>query len=209
MTVLSGDQLVSELVPLADRLVAAVHAMNADEVRQVLTDAAWLAGSSLAGAQHLAVVLAGMCSEDHVPAAALGWTANPAAYHRLRDGCDALTASLRAARTPEVVEAPAEPVSQPPAATQPLPPEPAATVEPSGDFEEFEPRYDEAAVRRCLAGDRTVPLGKYDRREVVRRAWVAGMNDVVIERHTGISARTALRIRQRLGLPARAGKGVA
>lgn len=96
-----GDALTAALIPVADRLVSAVHAMDADLVAQALADAADLAGDYMAGARHLAIIAAGMCSEDHTPDAALGWTHDPAAYRHFRSRADALTASLRAGRTAE------------------------------------------------------------------------------------------------------------
>lgn len=101
MTGLHGDDLTAALVPLASDLVSAVHAMNATVVGDILEHAAALAGDDpLTGAQHLAVLCAAMASEDHTTNASLGWTANPPEYRRLRDTCDALTASLRAGMTP-------------------------------------------------------------------------------------------------------------
>lgn len=96
---LQGDDLVTALIPLAERLISAVHAVDPEAVAAVLDDATELAGDFLAANQHLVVLLAGMCSEDHAANAALGWTVNPAEYHRLRSSHDALTASLRAGRT--------------------------------------------------------------------------------------------------------------
>lgn len=60
---------------------------------------------------------------------------------------------------------------------------------------------DEHAVERRMAGD-DVPVSNKERREVVRRLREAGLNDLQIERRTGIAARQVLRDRQRLGLPA-------
>jgi hypothetical protein len=96
---LTGDALTEALVPLAVDLVHAVHADNRDVVGDVFGHAAALAGDPLTAARHLAVLAAGMCSEDHGPTAALGWTLNPAEYRRLRHTTDALSASLRAGRT--------------------------------------------------------------------------------------------------------------
>lgn len=96
-----GDALTAALIPVADRLVSAVHAMDATAVAQARDDAAALAGHELLALRHLVVVLAGMCSEDHNPDAALGWTHDPAAYRHFRSRVDALTASLRAGHIAE------------------------------------------------------------------------------------------------------------
>lgn len=63
---------------------------------------------------------------------------------------------------------------------------------------------DEVAVLRAVEGDRSIRLTIAERREVVRRLCARGLNDGQIERQTGMSSRTALRIRQELGLPANA-----
>lgn len=96
---LEGDALVTALIPAAQALIDAVHALDADAVNTALGRAMWEAPGPLTGLRHLAVLLAGMCSEDHSAAAALGWTLNPDEYQRLRSSTDALTASLRAGRT--------------------------------------------------------------------------------------------------------------
>lgn len=96
---LQGDELTTALIPVADRLISAVHAVDPEAVAQALDEAATLAGNELGAARHLTVLLAAWCSEDHAAAAALGWTLNPAEYQRLRSSADALTASLRAGRT--------------------------------------------------------------------------------------------------------------
>jgi hypothetical protein len=96
---LTGDELTTALIPVADRLISAVHAVDPEGVAAALGTAMWEATGPLTGLRHLAVVLAGMCSEDHTAAAALGWTLDPARYRELRTTCDALTASLRTART--------------------------------------------------------------------------------------------------------------
>jgi hypothetical protein len=95
----TGDVLTNALVPVASALIGAVHAMDPEAVAAALADAEELAGGQLAAAQALTVLLAAWCSEDHAPAAALGWTNNPTAYHQYRSTADALTASLRAGRT--------------------------------------------------------------------------------------------------------------
>lgn len=59
----------------------------------------------------------------------------------------------------------------------------------------------ETAIRAACAGQR-VDTTIADRREIVRRLHAAGLNDRQIQRRTGISARTALRIRGQLGLSA-------
>lgn len=96
---LTGDDLTTALIPLAERLISAVHAVDANEVSALLAEATQLAGDQLGAARALAVLLAAWCSEDHSAAAALGWTVNPAEYQQLRSNHDALTASLRAGRT--------------------------------------------------------------------------------------------------------------
>jgi hypothetical protein len=58
------------------------------------------------------------------------------------------------------------------------------------------------AVARRVAGDQSVYVTKYERRECVRQLHALGMNDGPIARRLGISDRTVLRIRGRLGLPA-------
>lgn len=62
---------------------------------------------------------------------------------------------------------------------------------------------DEAAIERRLAGDR-VKLTRAERWAVVRRLHEQGLNDVQIQRRTGIHARQVMRDRQDLGLPANA-----
>lgn len=99
---LTGDRLTEALIPLAVDLVAAVHADNRAVVTDLFQHAGALAGGPLAAARHLAVVLAAMCSEDHAPAATLGWTRNPREYRRLKAVMDSLTASLHAGREPVV-----------------------------------------------------------------------------------------------------------
>jgi len=54
---------------------------------------------------------------------------------------------------------------------------------------------DEVAVHRAMRGDRAVRLRIGERAEVVRRLVELGLNDQQIERRTGISSRTALRVR--------------
>lgn len=100
-SLLHGDALISALVPIASALIGAVHSLNADEISALFAEATQLAGDHLTAARALTVLLAAWCSEDHAPAAALGWTVNPAEYQRLRSSTDALTASLRAGRTTE------------------------------------------------------------------------------------------------------------
>lgn len=60
---------------------------------------------------------------------------------------------------------------------------------------------DEVAVARRLQGDHTVRLRIADREEAVRRLHAQGLNDRPIAVQLGISDRTVLRIRHRLGLP--------
>lgn len=95
---LTGDELTVALVPLAVDLVAAVHALNRAVVADILEHAAALAGDHLTAARLLAVLCAGMVSEDHAPAASLGWTLDPAGYQRRRETEAALLASLHAGR---------------------------------------------------------------------------------------------------------------
>lgn len=65
-----------------------------------------------------------------------------------------------------------------------------------------EPRdaFDDVIVQRALAGDRGVSMTRADRLEVVRRAHAAGMADTEIADLTGMSDKTAFRIRNELGL---------
>src|ERR1700761_7268109 len=94
---LRGDELMDALVPTVARLVGAVHDLDRGAVAAAFAEAGRLAGDPLAAAWHLAVLAAGMVSEDPSPSAALGWTRNPELYHQLKSGTtDALTASLRA-----------------------------------------------------------------------------------------------------------------
>lgn len=97
-TGLTGDDLIDALIPLADHLVKAVHADNDDVVSDIVNHATALVGDPLPAAHALLVICAGMCSEDHGPKAALGWTLNRGEYRRQRKNVDALTASLRAGR---------------------------------------------------------------------------------------------------------------
>lgn len=96
-----GDDLTTALIPVALDLISAVHNLDPDGVAEALGAAQWEATGPLTGLKHLAVLLAAWCSEDHAPAAALGWTLNPGEYQRLKSSADALTASLRAGRTTE------------------------------------------------------------------------------------------------------------
>jgi hypothetical protein len=95
-TPLAGDELTAALLPLAADLVTAVHALNGVVVGDILEHAAALAGDHLAAARHLAVLCAGMVSEDHSATASLGWTLDPAGYQRRRSTEVALLASLHA-----------------------------------------------------------------------------------------------------------------
>lgn len=94
---LTGDALVTALIPAAQALIDAVHALDPDAVSAALGHAMWEAPGPLTGLRHLAIVLAAWCSEDHNETAALGWTLDPDHYRELRSTCDSLTASLRAA----------------------------------------------------------------------------------------------------------------
>lgn len=95
-----GDALITALIPVADRLISAVHALDADAVAQAFADATVLAGDDLAAARHLLVLLAGMCIEDQHADDVLAWTHNPGQYADMRDnGVPALLACLRSART--------------------------------------------------------------------------------------------------------------
>jgi hypothetical protein len=98
MPPLAGDALTAALIPLAEDLVAAVHALKSTVVADILDHAAALAGDHLAGARSLAVLCAGMASEDHGVTASLGWTLDPAGYQRRRGREAALLASLHAGR---------------------------------------------------------------------------------------------------------------
>lgn len=93
-----GDHRTETLLPLVRDLITAVHAFNRQVVADIFEHATALTGDPLAAARHLAVIAAGMCSEDHAPTAALGWTLNPAGYRRYRSSRDALSASLQAGR---------------------------------------------------------------------------------------------------------------
>lgn len=98
---ITGDELTTALIPVADRLIGAVHAIDPEAVAACLADAEEFAGGQLPAAQALTVLLAAWCSEDHSDKAALGWTLDPAAYQQLRCSTDALTASLRAGQAAE------------------------------------------------------------------------------------------------------------
>lgn len=104
-----GDELVAALIPVADRLIAAVHAMDGDDVAAALRHAALLADSELDALRHLVVLLAGCGDEDHASTALLAWTINPGEYRRLREaGLDSITASQRAARSTGLTASPQE-----------------------------------------------------------------------------------------------------
>lgn len=92
----ADDELIGALIPLAEAGIKLVHAGNATAVADLFARAAHLAGDPLTGARAVAVIALGMCSEEHTPAATLGWTRDPARYRQLRANHDALTASLRA-----------------------------------------------------------------------------------------------------------------
>jgi hypothetical protein len=95
---LPGDELTAALIPLALDLITAVHDLNPAVVADILEHAAALTGDHYTAAQHLAVLCAGMASEDHAAAASLGWTLDPAGYRIRRLTEDALAASLHAGR---------------------------------------------------------------------------------------------------------------
>lgn len=96
---LQGDELTTALIPVADRLISAVHAVDPEAVAQLLEEATQLAGDGFAATRHLIVLLAAMCIEDQSADAVLAWTHDPARYADLRDeGVPALLASLRSAR---------------------------------------------------------------------------------------------------------------
>lgn len=95
---LVGDDLMRALLPVANDLVTAVHEDDREAVAVALDAAERLACDPVTAARHLAVLCAGMCSEDHAQAASLGWTLNPREYRRLKANVDCLTASLRAGR---------------------------------------------------------------------------------------------------------------
>lgn len=63
-------------------------------------------------------------------------------------------------------------------------------------------QLDETKVRRRIAGDKTGRLSVAETDEVVRRLNAEGLDDGQISERTGISRRTVLRARNRLGLPA-------
>lgn len=102
MTPLAGDELTEALIPLAVDLVAAVHALKQGVVADILDHAAALAGDHLTAARLLAVLCAGMVSEDHSEKATLGWTLNPDGYRVLRSTEEALAASLHAGRAADL-----------------------------------------------------------------------------------------------------------
>lgn len=95
---LTGDDLTTALIPLAEDLVTAVHALNPSVVGDIIAHAAALAGDPLTAARLLAVLSAAMVSEDHAVSASLGWTLDPAGYQRRRGTEAALLASLHAGR---------------------------------------------------------------------------------------------------------------
>ena len=64
-----------------------------------------------------------------------------------------------------------------------------------GRFRDDVDIVDEVAIHRAMRGDREVRLRIAERAEVIRRLVALGLNDQEIERRTGISSRTALRIR--------------
>lgn len=81
----TGDDLTTALIPVAERLIDAVHNQDQQGVSMLFIDAAQIAGSHAAATVHLAVLCAAMCSQDHAPGATLGWTFDPAAYHARRE----------------------------------------------------------------------------------------------------------------------------
>lgn len=71
---LTGDELTDRLVPVAGRLVCAVREHDYDEVCEALGEAeALAAGTTLDGAEALAVVLAAMVPWNQTPARLLTW----------------------------------------------------------------------------------------------------------------------------------------
>jgi hypothetical protein len=100
MTALAGDELTAALIPLALDLITAIHDLNPAVVADILEHAAALTGDHLTAVRHLAVLCAGMGSEDHAAVASLGWTRDPAGYRIRRLTEDALTASLHAGQSP-------------------------------------------------------------------------------------------------------------
>ena len=69
--------------------------------------------------------------------------------------------------------------------------------------------YDWVAVDLCMRGDLDQALlHTEDRAEVVRRLNAQGLNDHEIERRTGITGRTVLRIRKRLHIGSASAPGV-
>lgn len=63
---------------------------------------------------------------------------------------------------------------------------------------------DPVAVQAVIDGRKNVRLTIPERREVIRRLHAQGLSDRAIQRRTGITDRTTLRIRQELALPANA-----
>ncbi len=72
------------------------------------------------------------------------------------------------------------------------------TVERAASHDDVDP----VAVEETMRGNKTLRLTLAERREVIRRLHAAGMNDQDIQRRTGITDRTCVRIRKELDLPA-------
>lgn len=81
---LTGDPITDALIPAATQLVWAVRCDDPAEVDAALDEVVRLAGQH--GLCALALVLAAMVPDDEPPSRLLGWRADIAEYHRLREG---------------------------------------------------------------------------------------------------------------------------
>jgi hypothetical protein len=97
---ITGDRHLDLLLPLAGRLVGAVHDNDQLGVDTAFEDATQhYRGDPLAAANALVILLAAMCDDDATPAELLQWRRNPTEYHRLRtNGVPSRTAAILAAR---------------------------------------------------------------------------------------------------------------
>lgn len=95
----TGDTTLDKLLPLAGRLVGAVHDSDPLGVNTALHDATEILGDPLTAANSLVILLAAMCDDDALPADLLQWRRNPTEYHRLRNlGVESRLAAVLAAR---------------------------------------------------------------------------------------------------------------
>lgn len=97
----ADDELIGALIPLAEELVTAVHALDAGRIESLFTRAAELSnGDWWMATRLLAVLCAAACLEDQPIDSTLSWTLDPEQYAQLcHDGVPALVASIRAGRT--------------------------------------------------------------------------------------------------------------